>query len=385
MRTTAVRPFLFVLFSVLAIAQLTVFVVGLRLGSDGRADFRTMYTAGYMLRAGQRHDLYNVETEYAAQKKIVSDSLNFPFIHPAAEAVLFWPLSFLTYRVAYFVFAVVNMALLVAVAILVYPYLPRLAAAWKPLPFAIFLCYLPAGFVIVLGQTQLFVLLLISLAFVADRRGKDFSAGTLLGFTIIRFEIALPIAVLFLVWKRWRTLQGFLVSASVVLTVSMLLVGLRQSLAYAQTLYSMATMLARPSNQVASVVFPGTMPNIRGLTFEAGLHGTIGVAVTIVASMAILGFAGRRPASLPLAITVALLIGYHNHIEDLALVTLPVAILFEEGSWLAAGFALFSPIFYGSLVSRELLSLMGIPTIVLLFTFAGGKKDQKDGERALLP
>jgi hypothetical protein len=365
---------LFCLFSILAVAQLTVCIVGLRLGSDGRADFRAMYTAAYMLRTGQRHDIYNLDTEGATQKRIVSDSLTVSFIHLPAEAGMFWPLSFLSYRMAYFVLAVINTFLLVATSILMRPFLPRMAATWKPLAFAMFLCYLPAGFVIVHGQTQLLVLLLLALAFIAERRGRDFSAGVFLGLTIIRFEITLPIAILLLAWKRLRMLKGFALAGSVVLILSVLLVGPRESLEYVHTLHSLTTRLGSGSQQRRFSTFPGSMPNLRGLALRAGMHGNLGLFVIGCCSIALLILAARQRPSLPLATTVALLVGYHNQITDLALLILPMAISFEEGSWLAAGLVLVAPIFYASLVARWLVSFLAIPTIGLLSAFVGNRR-----------
>jgi glycosyl transferase family 87 len=371
--TAYARPLLVVAFAFLFTLQLMVCVIGMRLGSDGRADFRAMYTAAYMLRTGQRHQIYDIGAESTLQKTIVSDSMTLPFIHPAAETVFFWPLTFLSYRTAYFVFALVNSILLIYVAILMRPFLPELGTVWKPLPFAVFLCYLPAGFVIALGQTQLLVLLMLSLAFVAEKKGNNFYSGILLGLTIIRFQIAIPIGILLLAWRRPKALMGFLISASAVIGASVLLVGLQESVTYLRALKLMATGLATRPEQVGLAAFPGMMPNIRGLVFKIGLQDKWGLALTSLASVSLLIVAAKQRASLALAATVAILVGHHNNIADLTLLALPLAIGLDEGSWLRAGPALFAPALYGPLLTRGLIPLLAIPAFALASAFVSNK------------
>jgi hypothetical protein len=367
---SARAPVLFSLFSFLAVAQLTVCIVGLRLGSDGRADFRAIYTAAYLLRTGQAGRIYNHETEETTQKRIVSDSLTIPFNHLAIEAAIFSPLSFLSYRMAYFLFAGVNAIFLCAISILMRPSLPQMAAISELLPFAVFLFYLPVGFAIDQGQTQLLVLLLIALAFVAERRGQDFSAGIALGMTTIRLQIALPMVALLLTWKHWRMLKGFILSGSVVVMSSILLVGPRASLEYAHSLSSMTTGLEAGSQQNYFAVFPTTMPNLRGFILNAGVHGNQALFLIVFCSVGLLIWASKQRPSLALATTVALLVGYHNNIPDLALLAFPMALSFEKGSWISAGLVLVAPIFFGSLIAHGTLSFLAIPTIGLLSAFA---------------
>jgi hypothetical protein len=145
----SLRPWLFVLFSYLFISQTAICIVGMRLGSDGRADFRALYSAGFMIRTGEKHDLYNFDTEMKVQNRVVSHSATLPFIHPSGEALLFVPLSLFSYRSAYYLFAFVNFVLLILSALLLRAELACLANLWRPLPYAIFFCSLGVGFVLI--------------------------------------------------------------------------------------------------------------------------------------------------------------------------------------------------------------------------------------------
>src|SRR5437870_7943570 len=88
-----------------------VFTVSIFLG--GRSDFRQLYTAGYMVRSGHAHELYDYESQRYFQNKVLSQAdMALPFIRPAYEALLFVPFSFLSYRTAYFAFLGLNVILL---------------------------------------------------------------------------------------------------------------------------------------------------------------------------------------------------------------------------------------------------------------------------------
>src|SRR5262249_16306135 len=88
------------------------------LAPDGHTDFRANYAAGYILRTGRPLYDYSVETEVQTLK--VSE-VAAPFIHPAYEAILYVPFSFLTYLQAYWAWFGVNLMLLLWVYRLLRP------------------------------------------------------------------------------------------------------------------------------------------------------------------------------------------------------------------------------------------------------------------------
>ena len=60
-----------------------------------RFDFRTQYTAGYMVRTGHAQELFNYEITREMQNEKVSQSDKaLPFIHLAYEAILYVPSRF---------------------------------------------------------------------------------------------------------------------------------------------------------------------------------------------------------------------------------------------------------------------------------------------------
>src|SRR5208282_1354266 len=97
----------------------------------GYPDFTIYYTAGSMVREGMGHTLYNDAAQFRVQQAFapqVATRLGaLPFNHPPFEAVLFVPLSYFSYRVAYLLWTLVNLAMLAALPILLRAHVPLLS------------------------------------------------------------------------------------------------------------------------------------------------------------------------------------------------------------------------------------------------------------------
>jgi hypothetical protein len=299
---------------------------------DGHADFRSFYNAGYMVRSGDARALYDYETEKVYQDRLISrEDLAMPFIHPAYEALLFVPLSLLSYRAAYFVFLAVNLALLVICYRLLRTRMQNLADIWRGLPAAMFL-FLPVTGALMKGQDSVVLLTLLTAATVCLGEGREFSAGTLVALGLFRLQIALPIAVLFLIWRRWRFSAGFAVAAVVLAAASVAMVGVAQTESYARSLLSISG-----SGSTADLVRYGQpdwqMANLRGLIVGlAGSHLSIvwiRRVIFLVSGMVLLLVAwlapGRRGADpLLIAITTSAAVSYHFLFHDLSVLLIPI-------------------------------------------------------------
>jgi Glycosyltransferase family 87 len=73
---------------------------------------------------------------------------------------------------------------------------------------------LPVGHALAQGQDSLIVLLLLLGMLTALDARRDELAGVFLSLALFRFQIALPIAFLFLAWRRFRVIAGFAGSAA---------------------------------------------------------------------------------------------------------------------------------------------------------------------------
>jgi hypothetical protein len=328
--------------------------------THGHFDFRHLYTAGYMVRTGHAHELYDYEAEKAFEDSLISpEAIALPFNHLAYEALLFVPLSLVNFRAAYFLMLALNLALLAVSYRLLRPYIQNLRLAWRWLPVAMFLTFLPNAVVLMQGQDSLILLIIFTAAFVALGSKRELAAGIFLGLALFKFQIVLPVAFLFLLWRCWRLIMGFTLSAAVTGAVSLALVGMSQARVYARSLFAMGVGLASKADQFRYGITPDAMPNLRGLIFGlfAGcLTGVYVQAITILLSVAALLIAAKAGAretgtsKLQLAITASALVSYHFLIHDMSILLIPIgtvlsSFITEEGSggggrWLVRASAL---------------------------------------------
>jgi hypothetical protein len=364
----------------------------------GHADFRSFYCSGYLVRSGHAGQMYDIDVQKQVQNALVASSdVALAFNHPAYEALLFAPFSLASYRVGYFCFMAFNLALLVASALLMRPYLPRLAAVWPPLPIALFLFFFPAGIALMQGQDSILLLVLYCCAFAAITAGRDFRAGCLLGLALMKFQLALPIVALFLIWRRWRIIAGFAVSGFAVLVISIWLVGLHGMIAYAHFLLGVNSGLIISADQVKNGIVPSTMPNLRGMLFSLGGTDLPGVWLRgeiAVFSLLVLWWTARRRKGITLpeiafvlAIMCALLVSYHLEIHDLTLLILPIALWLDRasqksmaGEWVKVaalpGLFLVQPV-YLFLTTHGLLWVLCLPMLTLLFLWPASGRSKE--------
>lgn len=308
-------------------------------------DFRTFYTSGFMLRTGHAGQLYNYGAEELFQNTLVSpDPRALPMMSPPFAALPFIPLSHLTFWHAYIVFAAFNVLLLFASFILLKPFLTALASRWSAAPLLLFLSFLPAAVALLMGQLSLVLLLTLCACFVVLRRGNDLLAGLILSLALIKFQIALPIALLFLLWRQWRFIAGFLAGGTFLTTLSIQILGLHNFLEYLRSLYSMAhTVTADRYAQLHFAILPHEMPNLYGLLFVLTRGAVWGHLLILSVSLALFIWAALQRPSLSLALLTAILVSYHLFFYDLTLLLLPLPLLADHLLRLPASAASSAP------------------------------------------
>jgi len=303
----------------------------------GHNDFRQLYTGGYMLRLGYGRQLYDYDVQKSFEDKLVSpEQIALPINHLAYEELLFVPLSLLNFRAAYLAFLGINIVLLGISFRVLQPWMDNLAAVLKSLPVATFLVFIPVAVALMQGQDSVLLLALLAAAAVSLDRGKDLAAGIFVGLGVFKFQLVIPIALLFLVWRRWRFSAGFAFSSIAAGSLSLWLVGFAQIQLYIRSLHSMSIVLNSAVDQYKYAIVPSSMPNLRGLIFGLG-HNQLSPswiqAITIASSVFVLLLVAmlaptRRPTldSLLIAVTTSTVVSYHLLIHDLSILLLPLAV-----------------------------------------------------------
>src|SRR4029077_6246256 len=133
----------------------------------------------------------------------------------------------------------------------------------------------------------------------------------------------LPVALLFLIWRRWRFLLGFAASAAAMVGTSLVLTGINGFFAYLHSLTEMSSSFSSTYG-LRYGIHPNLMPNLRGLVQALALGPTpTAFHITAVLSLLVLIWAATRRPSLPLAVLAAILVSYHHLISDTTMVILP--------------------------------------------------------------
>src|SRR5262249_23508517 len=147
---------------------------------------------GYMVRTGHGHELYDPIAQKQFQNSLVSARTGFlPFVHPAYEALFFVPISFLSYRAAYYSFLICNCGIVLIVFQILKSHLARLYHVWKFLPAALVIGFFPLSIALMNGQDSVILLLLLTSAMLCLDRGQEPAAGVLVGLGLFKFQIAL--------------------------------------------------------------------------------------------------------------------------------------------------------------------------------------------------
>ena len=356
-----------------AILGLTAILIGLPLPSwgffflhvipDGHTDFRAYHTAGYLLRTGM--PLYDYRLELEVQHLNESfEVVRAFFIHPAYEALLYVPLSFLSYLQAYWVWVAVNLVILVCVYRLLRPELSPLFAVASWVPAATFAAFLPIGAAVMQGQDSVLVLLLCTLAFNYFRDSEHLLiAGMFLGLAVFRFQIIVPIIFCFLLWRRWKVVMGFLITSIGAAAVSIAIAGFWP---YVHMVLGLSVQPEFAYLQPAS-----RMPNIRGLIHSLGGNDWM----VLIASLTVLGIAVLAASKcdlqqqFSLAITTAALVSYHGFAHDLCTVFIPLALLIskkQQSALVVAGICFFTPSLVTFVPNH---SYIGVISGLVLFAF----------------
>jgi hypothetical protein len=352
---------------------------------QGYPDFAIYYCAGTIVREGLGHQLYDSDTQFRIQRSFAREvSIRqgpLPYNHPPFEALLFVPLTYLSYPQAFLLWDLANLAMLAALPFLLRPHLPQLQDYSWPLWMLLSLAFSPVFFNLLQGQDAILLLFLYTLAFVCLSKGRLPLAGLWLALALFKFHLVLPFVVLLLLQKR-RVLYGFLPAAAALALISVATVGWDALRSYPHY------VLYLERNRPQSAIVPSDMPNLRGILYlflDSTPH--LGAAV-LASSVVVFLFAawqcrGNRnsrllPMTFSLAVVATVLVSYHVLRHDLSILMLPIFLLANElldagrlrtwqGAAAAVAMLFFSPLQLVLSMRYALLAIFGGVLVMCLF------------------
>ena len=305
---------------------------------EGYSDFVSFYTAGKILERGLPKRLYDIDLQHEIQLEVAPNvgirQGALPFVRPAFEAWIFWPLAHLPYGRAFLLWNAFNGACLILAAWGLHRAIPELHSVSPVLVVASSLSYFPVFFTILQGQDSILLFLVYVMGYGALRHDRQFLAGTTLGLGIFKFPLLVPFLLAFAIKGKLRVVLGFALTSLLLAGVSIATVGLSTALYYPKYLLAIDG-LARGVNR------PQDMPNIRGMLavlLPMVSWGT-GALLLAVLSILVLFLAIRkwafdssrhRPAftlGLALNVVATVLVSYHCHVFDLCVLLLPLGLV----------------------------------------------------------
>jgi len=310
--------------------------------AHGLSDFSSFYTAGMIARKRPARELFSWKTQAEFQRAVVPSVRSAPllFNHLPYEALIFIPLSYLSFSAAYDAWFVLRMVGFLIGCALVIRHLRKLVpwAMW----FAMAALAFPALVELVIGQDTMLLFLSYAIAFDSFERKKPFHAGFVLALSLFKYQLVLPFILAFVRKKARLTLAGFASGAVLILAVSLMMIGPAGARAYVSLVHSQ--MWNMPEAAAASG--PTMMPNGRGLIFAAfgklAERTTLDILTIAVSAVLLLGtvtylsgwyWNDRRKMRLAFCtmVVVTLLVSYHAHIYDLTMLIIPAFVIAEYG------------------------------------------------------
>ncbi len=339
-RTHYVQDILLGILPIIFCMQFLAWLTFLPKALRGHADFRQLYVAGYMVRTGHRTQLYDYAAQAYFQNTLVSnDERALPFIRPAYQALMFVPFSLLPYRTAYLGFLLLNVLLLALAFLILQPRLRGLSRVWPGLPPALFLGFYPVALALMQGQDSILLLALLAAALVSLERNRDLTAGALAGVGLFKFQIVVPIVLLFLLWRRWRFVKGFMFSAILVGLLSFITSGWAETVVFVHSLLSVGAGLPAVPGEINFPLRINIMANLRGLIYGlASLRAPqrwLQVTTLLLSSIVVISVRARgrqQPGgdALVLAITAGVVVSYYLFIHDLSILLIPIVLTLDR-------------------------------------------------------
>lgn len=342
--------------------QLVFWIVELPSALHGFADFRQLYVTGYMVSHGASARIYDYSSQLDLQNRMVSRAtLAFPFIRPAYQAVLFAPFSLMPYRSAYVAWFCINLVCAITAYLFIRRFVPKFD--WPPIAPILFFCFAPFSIALIQGQDSILWLLLFVLAMLEMKAGREKRAGILMALGLFKLQLAVPLLIVFMIWKRWKFVQAFVSTGLAFAVVSLVLIG-RSGVSDLVHLRFLSQW------GLAANVDYGMMANAHALlvgilgqsTTASVLGAALSVAILIVASVK------AQSRELTVAVVIASVCSYYLYPHDWLPLIIPLLLAIGSRRFLAWSATVTFLAMAGEPLFWRYAWLVSVPMIVFCLT-----------------
>ena len=338
-------------------------------------DFLGIYVGARAVAMGSGGKLYDLQVQRTLMAAAISPyhrGTLMPFIYPAYVAQVLQPLGYLPFRTAFLIWVALNLAIAVWLA-------TRLARWFAPsLPqriavFVTFFAWMPLQLTLFHGQLGILPTLAIVQALLALRSGHEWRAGWWLSAGLMKPQLILFPVLVFVIWRRWRTVLAFVIALMGLLGISIAGIGVWFT-AYLRFLGEYNR------GGAALSLYPEAMQNWRGLvwslckTENGAASWAVLLALTVISMLLVVVVCYPRsashfqPCSLPglagdvryaIAILFGILSSPHLYMHDWV-VAMPAGLVL----WCFASQELSSAQSVKKLLNRALLWLLAAAPVI---------------------
>ncbi len=354
-------------------------------------DFPAFLAGWNLFVNGHGDQLYDLGAQKAVQQQLIGGSFAngvLPFVNPPYVATLFGALGKLSLGVGYWVWAAMNVGLLVVLFSLLHKIVRLETKQWRR--FALWaVAAAPVWSTLMGGTFSLWVCVGLAGFVLAMQEDREVSAGVWLGLVAFKPQYLPAIVVLLIARRKWRALGGFAGAMAALLAVSLPWVGVDGYRKFLSLLLSFTNEGAKYS------AHSELMWNVRGLLTRLIERGTLSAANSdswlvlkhdaltsrIALALFVCGLIGvfwarRFPLRIHLALMICamVILSPHGHVHDTILMLVAVGLAWSVASgsgalsnrvqtFLAASTLPLTVAFFSS---REALSLLALCTYLAL-------------------
>ena len=301
-----------------------------RLQASVGFDFGHFYTIGYLAAERDGDTLYDAAALHAKQSALNPALADIPLppLYPPQTALLFAPLSLLSYRAAFIVWECVSALVYVSIIIATWRRL-RTNLPDRVLVVAAALASAPFWYLILVRQNSVIVLAPLFVGWLALETRRPVAAGLAFGCLAFKPQFALVLAPVLVIRREWAIVRGMIVSVVLQLVAVIVWFGASTLVKYVDVLPRLVTS----ANDIEPLLYKSVSLRTLFRLFPPAVGIPLwlaSVAVVVAAALYVWRPEISVRARLGVVVTATVLANPHLRMYD-AVVLAPVALWL--GAW----------------------------------------------------
>lgn len=292
-------------------------------------DFFSYYTGSYAIRVGRVKDIYNIDKQIGIKNNLLEDTNNWvlPYRAPVSTGLFYYPYTFLNPRLAYNVFFLIQVILL-----LVCSYLILNKLNTSILVVLLFSISPPIIGGMIQGQLSILLTVVCLLSITLFEKNRYYLSGLMLSFILLKPNLSLVIFLSLILARNTKYFLGVLTGSLSIFLVNLIIYGKYFISDYLKFL--LLTEKPYYGSHIGASYTIKTLveatKTVSGYDFSAYL---LPFTILMVITISILLFIKRDriyssyKERLGLAILLGVPLGLHVNTYDLSILIIPISIL----------------------------------------------------------